>query len=157
MFEVFVKYSAVFYLIYSKVLVLSLLQGIKTLNSVTWGSVISIIVIWDVQSLRHFVCLSLESVSLTCKYETMLTLTNTLAREYCTVDLLFDLFGISRMTTDNFCFYLQNRLIQTSQTGGQQYSDTSPFSIPCTSLQHYRTNNNDKKFYEISSQECSFL
>jgi hypothetical protein len=34
------------------------------------------------------------------------------------------------MTTDNFCFYLQNRLTQTSQTGGQQYSDTSPFSIP---------------------------
>jgi hypothetical protein len=24
---------------------------------------------------------------------------------------------------------LQNRLIQTSQTGGQWYSDTSPFSI----------------------------
>jgi len=36
------------------------------------------------------------------------------------------------MTTDNFCFYLQNRLIQTSQTGGQWYSDTSPFSIPWT-------------------------
>jgi hypothetical protein len=35
------------------------------------------------------------------------------------------------MTTDNF-FYLQNRLIQTSQTGGQRYSDTSPFSIPRT-------------------------
>jgi hypothetical protein len=34
------------------------------------------------------------------------------------------------MTTDNFCFYLQNRLIQTSQTGGQRYSDTFPFSIP---------------------------
>jgi hypothetical protein len=34
------------------------------------------------------------------------------------------------MTTDNFCFYLQNRLIQNSQTGGQWYSDTSPFSIP---------------------------
>ncbi len=34
------------------------------------------------------------------------------------------------MTTDNFCFYLQNRLIQTSQTGGQQYNETSPFSIP---------------------------
>jgi hypothetical protein len=34
------------------------------------------------------------------------------------------------MTTDNFCFYLQNRQILTSQTGGQQYSDTSPFSIP---------------------------
>jgi hypothetical protein len=36
------------------------------------------------------------------------------------------------MTTDNFWFYLQNRLIQTSQTGGQWYSDTSPFSIPWT-------------------------
>ena len=34
------------------------------------------------------------------------------------------------MTTNNFCFYLQNRLIQTSQTGGEQYSDTSPLSIP---------------------------
>jgi len=34
------------------------------------------------------------------------------------------------MTTDNFRFYLQNRLIQTGQTGGQWYSDTSPFSIP---------------------------
>ncbi len=33
------------------------------------------------------------------------------------------------MTTDNFCFYLQNRLIQTSQTGGQWYNDTSPFSF----------------------------
>jgi hypothetical protein len=34
------------------------------------------------------------------------------------------------MITDNFCFYLQNRLIQISQTGGQWYSDISPFSIP---------------------------
>jgi hypothetical protein len=34
------------------------------------------------------------------------------------------------MTTDNISFYLQNRLIQTNQTGGQQYRDTSPFSIP---------------------------
>jgi hypothetical protein len=50
---------------------------------------------------------------------------------HCTIDLLFDWFGISCMTTDNFCFYLQNRLIQTSKTGGQQNSDTSPFSIPC--------------------------
>jgi len=32
-----------------------------------------------------------------------------------TVDLLFDWFGISCLTTDNFCFYLQNRLIRTSQ------------------------------------------
>ncbi len=49
---------------------------------------------------------------------------------HCTIDLLFDWFGIRCMTTDNFCFYLLNRLIQTSQTGGQWYSDTSPFSIP---------------------------
>jgi hypothetical protein len=34
------------------------------------------------------------------------------------------------MTPDNVCFYLQNRLILTSQTGGQWYSDASPFSIP---------------------------
>ncbi len=47
-----------------------------------------------------------------------------------TVDLLFDWFGISCLNTDSFCFYLQNRLIQTSQTGGQQYSGTSPYSIP---------------------------
>ncbi len=53
---------------------------------------------------------------------------------HCTVDLLLDWFGISCMTTDNFCFYFQNRLIQTSQTGGQRYSDTSPFSIPWVSV-----------------------
>jgi hypothetical protein len=41
------------------------------------------------------------------------------------------------MTTDNFCCYLQNRLIRTSQTGGQQYSDTSPFSIPCPRWCHF--------------------
>jgi hypothetical protein len=38
------------------------------------------------------------------------------------------------MTTDNFCFYLQNRLIQASQTRGQWYSDTSSLSIPCQSI-----------------------
>ncbi len=34
------------------------------------------------------------------------------------------------MTTNNCCFYLQNRLIQTSQTGGQQYSDLPPLVFP---------------------------
>jgi hypothetical protein len=48
-----------------------------------------------------------------------------------TVDLLFDWFGISCMTINNFCFYLQNRLIQNSQTGGQWFSDTSPPSPAC--------------------------
>jgi hypothetical protein len=55
---------------------------------------------------------------------------------HCTIDLLFDWFGISCMTTDTFSFYLLNRLIQTSQTGGQWYSDASPFSIPCQNLWH---------------------
>jgi hypothetical protein len=48
----------------------------------------------------------------------------------CTVDLLFNWFGNRCMTTVNFCFYLQNRLIQTSQTGGQWYCDTSPLVFP---------------------------
>ena len=53
----------------------------------------------------------------------------------CVVDYsnqgMNDWFAMSCMTTHNFCFYLQNRLFQTSQTGGQWYSDTSSFSIPC--------------------------
>jgi len=40
------------------------------------------------------------------------------------------------MITDSFCFYLQNRLIQTSQTGGQWYSDTPPSVFPGGSLKH---------------------
>ena len=39
------------------------------------------------------------------------------------------------MTTDNFCFHLQNRLIQTSQTEGQRYSDTFLFIIPWRNYQ----------------------
>jgi hypothetical protein len=57
-----------------------------------------------------------------------------MGKYHCTVDLLFDWFEISCMTTDNFCFHLLNRLIQTRQTGGQWYSDTSPFSVPCIHL-----------------------
>jgi hypothetical protein len=53
-----------------------------------------------------------------------------MGKYHCTIELLFDWLGISSMTTDDFCFYLQNRLIQTSQTGGQWYSDTFPLSIP---------------------------
>jgi len=34
------------------------------------------------------------------------------------------------MTTDNFCFYLQNKLIQSSQTGGPWYSGTPPLVFP---------------------------
>jgi hypothetical protein len=43
---------------------------------------------------------------------------------------------------------LQNRPIQTSQTGGQWYSDTSPFSIPCCHLKIY-IGNKLVRCYEI--------
>ena len=59
------------------------------------------------------------------------------------------------MTTDNFCFYLQNRLIQTSQTGGQWYSDASPFSIPWIEFEPMPYPKNDRnKFcdYDPSGQ-----
>ncbi len=61
-----------------------------------------------------------------------------------TVDLLFDWFGISCMATDDFCFYLQNRLIQISQTGGHWYSDTSTFSIPCPMMYVQAWRQNDE-------------
>ncbi len=65
------------------------------------------------------------------RYETLIPGNTKGGKYHCAIDLLFDWFGIGCMTTDNFCFYLQNSLIQTSQTGGQRHSDTSPFSIPC--------------------------
>ncbi len=36
-----------------------------------------------------------------------------MGKYHCTVDLLFDWFGICCVTTVNFCVFLQNRLIQT--------------------------------------------
>jgi hypothetical protein len=38
------------------------------------------------------------------------------------------------MATEIFCFYLQNRLIQTSQTGDQWYGDSPPLVFPGSSL-----------------------
>ncbi len=69
---------------------------------------------------------------------------------HCTIDLLFDWFRISCMTTDKFCFYLQNRLIQTSQAGGQWYSDASPFSIPWTNTLYLLA-------WRVSDKERSFI
>ena len=48
----------------------------------------------------------------------------------CTIDLLFDLFGFVCFENKNKNCQLSHSWFQTSQTGGQQYSDTSPFSIP---------------------------
>ncbi len=50
---------------------------------------------------------------------------------HCTVDLLFDWFGLVCFANNNKNCQLSYSLFQTSQTGGQQYSNTSPFSIPC--------------------------
>ena len=41
------------------------------------------------------------------------------------------------MTIEIFCFYLQNRQIQTTQTGGQRYSDTSPLVFPALWHQNF--------------------
>ncbi len=51
------------------------------------------------------------------------------------------------MTIDNFCFHLQNILIQTSQTGGQWYSETSPFSIPWSKVL-FSSGNNSKTYFD---------
>ncbi len=48
------------------------------------------------------------------------------------------------MTTDKFCFYLQNRLIKTSLTGGHRYSDTTPCSIPWL-RRHYFSAHNSRR------------
>ncbi len=59
----------------------------------------------------------------TCSFEPIWNCDKSWTREYwrgkyhCTIELLFDWFGISCMTTDNFCFYVQNIQIQTSQIG----------------------------------------
>ena len=68
-----------------------------------------------------------------------------LSREYemgkyhCTIDPLF-----GSEFADNFCFYLQNKIIQTSQTGGQQYSDTCSSSIPWFKVQSLDKNKANK-------------
>ena len=48
---------------------------------------------------------------------------------HCTVDLLFDWFGLAFFANKNKNCQLSYSWFQTSQPGGQQYSDTSPFSI----------------------------
>jgi len=59
-----------------------------------------------------------------------------MSREYykgkyhCTVDLLFDWFWLDCFANKNKNCQLSYIWFQTSQTGGQWYSDTSPLSIP---------------------------
>ncbi len=51
------------------------------------------------------------------------------------------------MTSDNFHFYLQNRRIQTSQTGGQRYSDTSPLKCSLDGVSIYRPGYSGKTLF----------
>jgi hypothetical protein len=46
---------------------------------------------------------------------------------HCTIDLLFDWFGLVRLANENKNCQLSYCYFQISQTGGQWYSDTSPF------------------------------
>jgi hypothetical protein len=51
-------------------------------------------------------------------------------KHHCTIDLLFDLFGLACIANKNKNCQLAYSWFQTSQTGSQWYSDASPFSIP---------------------------
>jgi hypothetical protein len=53
---------------------------------------------------------------------------------HCTIDLLFDWFELVCFANKSKTGQLSYSWFQTSQTGGQQYSDTSPFNIPCTNI-----------------------
>jgi hypothetical protein len=53
---------------------------------------------------------------------------------HCTIDLLFDWFGLVCFANKNKNGQLSNSWFQTSQTGGQWCSDTSPLSIPWVSI-----------------------
>jgi hypothetical protein len=81
------------------------------------------------------------------------THTHTHTKELLKGDLLFDWFGISCVRTDNFSFHSQNRLIQSHQTGGQQYSDTSPFGIPIVTCNNW-IYNFFLHFYSIQQSHC---
>jgi hypothetical protein len=71
-----------------------------------------------------------------------------------TIPLTSCLTGLE-MTTDSFCFYLQNRLIQISQIGGQWYGDTSPFGIPCLKV-HLHYGENRAKLVRFKEQKKIF-
>jgi len=55
-------------------------------------------------------------------------------KSHCTIDLLFDWFGLVCFANKNKNCQLSYSWFQTSQTGGQWYNDTSPFSIPWLSV-----------------------
>jgi len=58
------------------------------------------------------------------------------------------------MTTNIFCFYLQVRLIQRSQTEGQWYSDASTLSIPCPGFFSAVSMAKKKNVFKMSTPDC---
>jgi hypothetical protein len=67
----------------------------------------------------NIICYSFEELTLTdVKPMCMHAIREYQRGKYHCIIVLFYWFGISCMTIDNFCYYLQNRLIQISQTGG---------------------------------------
>ena len=51
-----------------------------------------------------------------------------------------------------FCFYLLNRLIQTSQIGGQRYSYTSPFGVPWNRMRKHSSRHRIDKYPPLFSE-----
>ncbi len=64
----------------------------------------------------------------------IVNMARTRGKYHCTVDFLFDLFGLACFVNKNKNCQLSYSWFQTSQTGGQRYSDTSPFGVPCQNL-----------------------
>jgi hypothetical protein len=52
-----------------------------------------------------------------------------MGKYHCTIDLLFDWFGLVCFANKNKNCQFSYSSFQTIQTGGQLYSDASPFSI----------------------------
>jgi hypothetical protein len=61
------------------------------------------------------------------------------------------------MTTGNFHFYLQNRQIQTSQTGGQLYNDTLPLVFPASTIKTMVTPGTNTLTYCTKGLYCGIL
>jgi hypothetical protein len=58
-----------------------------------------------------------------------------MGKYHCTIDFLFDWFGLVCFANKNKNCQLSYSKFQTNQTGGQWYSDASPFSIPWSMVQ----------------------
>ncbi len=85
-----------------------------------------------------------------------------LGREYlrgkyhCTIDLLFDWFGLVCFANRNKNCQQSCKRFQTGQTGGQLYCDTSPFSIPCSGKRESQCcGNNVAKLSNLAPKNCA--